>query len=342
MRAIALTRYLPAEDPEAFVEVELPTPQPRGHDLLVRVRAVSVNPVDVKVRSPRPEVEPAPRVLGWDAAGVVEAVGEAVTLFRPGDEVYYAGSIDRPGSNSEYQLVDERIVGPKPRSFDFEQAAAMPLTTLTAWEGLFERLGVARDPAANAGRSILVIGGAGGVGSVVIQLARRLAGLRVVATASRPESAAWARELGADLVVDHRRPLRPQLEAAGLAAVEYIYCTSSTEQYIAEMADVVAPQGKICLIVETKGGAPVNISLFQGKSVTLAWELMFTRPLFQTADMRAQHDLLAEAAGLFDAGVLRGTLTERFGPLSADSLRRAHARLETGAMIGKLVLSGIA
>ena len=342
MRAIALTRYLPVENPEALVEVELPKPEPRGHDLLVRVKAVSVNPVDVKVRSPRPDVEREPRVLGWDAAGVVEAVGEAVTLFRPGDEVYYAGSIDRPGSNSAYQLVDARIAGPKPRSLDFEAAAAMPLTTITAWEGLFNRLGVARDPAANARRSILVIGGAGGVGSIAIQIAKRVAGLRVAATASRPESAAWAREMGADLVIDHRQPLRPQLEAADFGLADYIYCTSNTEQYIAEMADAVAPQGKVCLIVETKGGAPVNISLFQSKSVTLAWELMFTRPLYQTADMQAQHELLAEAARLFDAGVLRSTVTERFGPLSAENLRRAHARLETGAMIGKLVLSGLA
>jgi zinc-binding alcohol dehydrogenase family protein len=341
MRAIALTRYLPAEDPQAFVEVELPKPAPRGHDLLVRVKAVSVNPVDVKVRSPRPAVEPEPRVLGWDAAGVVEEVGEAVTLFRPGDEVYYAGSIDRPGSDSEYQLVDSRIAGPKPRSLDFEAAAAMPLTTITAWEGLFERLGVPRDPAANARRSLLVIGGAGGVGSIAIQIAKRVAGLRVAATASRPESAAWAREMGADLVIDHRKSLRPQLEAADFGPADYIYCTSSTEHYIAEMAEAVAPQGKICLIAETKGDAPVNINLFQRKSATLAWELMFTRPLLQTADIQAQHDLLAEAARLFDAGVLRSTVTERFGPLSAESLRRAHARVETGAMIGKLVLGGL-
>ncbi len=342
MRAIAVTCYLPADDPACFEEIELPTPAPRGHDLLVRVHAVSVNPVDTQMRAPRPEEVPAPLVLGWDAAGVVEAVGEAVTLFRPGDAVYYAGSIDRAGSNSAYQLVDERIVGPKPPSLDFEEAAALPLTTLTAWEGLFERLGIARDPAANAGRTLLVIGGAGGVGSITIQLARHLAGLRVVATASRPESAAWAREMGADHIIDHQQPFRPQLAAAGLGEADYIYCTTATAQHLDQLADVVAPQGKICLIAGARGDRPLDFGQFQRKSATLAWELMFTRPLYQTADMQAQHELLVEASRLFDAGVLRTTLTERFGPLSAERLRQAHARLETGRMIGKLVLSGLA
>jgi zinc-binding alcohol dehydrogenase family protein len=342
MRAIVVTRYLPVDDPECFVEIELPTPVPHGHDLLVRVRAVSVNPVDTQMRAPRSEIVGAPLILGWDAAGVVEAIGEAVTLFRPGDEVYYAGSIDRAGSNSEYQLVDERIVGPKPRHLDFAQAAAMPLTTLTAWEGLFERLGIAPDPAANVNRVLLVIGGAGGVGSITIQLAKQLAGLHVVATASRPESAAWTRQLGADLSIDHHQPLRPQLATAGLDTVNFIYCTNATAQYLEQMADVIAPQGKICLIAGTRGERPLNFGQFHDKSVTLAWELMFTRPLYQTADMRAQHDLLAEASRLFDAGVLRPTLTERLGSLSVERLRQAHARLESGAMIGKLVLEGFA
>lgn len=341
MRAVAVMRYLPADDPACFEEVELPTPTPHGHDLLVRVCAVSVNPVDTQMREPRPETVPAPLVLGWDAAGVVEGVGEAVTRFRPGDSVYYAGSIDRPGSNSAYQLVDERIVGLKPSSLDFEQAAAMPLTTITAWEGLFDRLSIARDPAQNCGRTLLVIGGAGGVGSITIQLATRLAGLYVIATASRPESAAWARAMGADLIVDHRRPLRPQLEAAGLAAVDAIYCTAATAEHLDQMANIIAPQGKLCLITGTPEGGALNFGQFHMKSVTVAWELMFTRPLYQTADMVAQHELLAAAARLFDAGVLRTTLTERFGPLSAENLRRAHQRVETGTMIGKLVLNGL-
>jgi zinc-binding alcohol dehydrogenase family protein len=253
MRAIVVTRYLPVDDPECFVEIELPTPEPHGHDLLVRVRAVSVNPVDTQMRTPRSEIVGAPLILGWDAAGVVEAIGEAVTLFRPGDEVYYAGNIDRAGSNSEYQLVDERIVGPKPRRLDFAQAAAMPLTTLTAWEDLFERLGIAPDPAANVNRVLLVIGGAGGVGSITIQLAKRLAGLRVVATASRPESVAWTRELGADLSIDPHQPFRAQLATAGLDTVNSIYCANATAQHLDQMADVIAPQGKICLVAGTRG-----------------------------------------------------------------------------------------
>jgi zinc-binding alcohol dehydrogenase family protein len=341
MRAIAVLRYLPADDPDCFEEIELPTPSPQGHDLLVSVRAVSVNPLDTQMREPRPEALPAPLILGWDAAGVVEAVGEAVTRFRPGDAVYYAGSIDRPGSNCGYQLVDERIAGPKPQILNFEEAAAMPLTTITAWEGLFDRLGIAQNPAQNVGRTLLVIGGAGGVGSITIQLARRLTGLRVIATASRPASAAWARAMGADLIVDHRRPLRPQLAAAKIADVDYIYCTAATVEHLDQMDEIVAPQGKICLIAGTPEGGALNFGQFHTKSVSVAWELMFTRPLYQTADMEAQHELLAAAARLFDAGVLRTTLTEQYGPLTAENLRRAHQRIETGTMIGKLVLSGL-
>jgi zinc-binding alcohol dehydrogenase family protein len=341
MKAVGLYQYLPVDNPDSLVDVEVPTPTPTGRDLLVRVHAVSVNPVDVKRRAPRPGSESRPRILGWDAAGVVEAIGENVTLFKPGDEVYYAGSIDRAGCNSELHLVDERIVGPKPRTLDFEEAAALPLTTITAWEAIFDRLGVAKTPSANAGRSILIIGGAGGVGSIAIQIAKQVAGLTVIASASRPESGAWCRQQGADAVINHRQPLQEELATAGFTTVNYILCTNSVEQYVESMAAVIAPQGKICTIVGTKDNEPIPMNLFMQKSVGFFFELMFTRPVFQTTDMQAQHDLLSEAARLIDAGVLHTTLTERFGPLTAGNLRRAHARIETGTMIGKLALGGI-
>lgn len=341
MKAVGLYQYLPIDNPESLVDVEVPTPAPSGRDLLVRVHAVSVNPVDVKQRAPRPGKESAPRILGWDAAGVVEAVGPDVTLFRPGDEVYYAGSIDRAGCNSELHLVDERIVGPKPASLSFEEAAALPLTTITAWEAIFDRLGVPKDKSANHGRTLLIIGGAGGVGSIAIQIAKQVAGLHVIATASRPESETWCRQQGADTVISHRQSLLDGIAAAGLTTVDYILCTNSVEQYVASMAEIIAPQGKICTIIGTKNNEPIPMNLFMRKSVGFFFELMFTRPVFQTPDMQAQHDLLSEASRLVDAGVLRTTLTERFGPLTAENLRRAHARVESGTMIGKLVLSGI-
>jgi zinc-binding alcohol dehydrogenase family protein len=341
MKAVGLTQYLPADNPESLLDVEVPPPTPTGRDLLVRVHAVSVNPVDVKSRAPRPGTEATPRILGWDAAGVVEAVGPGVALFKPGDEVYYAGSIDRAGCDSELHLVDERIVGPKPSTLTFEEAAALPLTTITAWEAIFERLGIAQNPAANAGRTLLIIGGAGGVGSIAIQIAKQVAGLRVIATASRPDSVAWCHQQGAEVVINHRQPLKEALAAAGFATVDYILCTNSVEQYITGMAEIIAPQGKICTIVGTKGNEPIPMNLFMRESVGFFYELMFTRPVFQTTDMQAQHDLLTEAARLVDAGVLHTTLTERFGPLTAANLRLAHARIESGTMIGKLALTGI-
>jgi zinc-binding alcohol dehydrogenase family protein len=341
MKAVGLTQYLPIDNPDSLVDVEVPKPTPTGRDLLVRVQAVSVNPVDVKTRAPRPGTETIPRILGWDAAGVIEAIGPDVTRFQPGDEVYYAGSIDRPGCNSEFHLVDERITGTKPRTLDFEEAAALPLTTITAWEAIFDRLGIAKDPAANQQRTLLIIGGAGGVGSIAIQIAKQVAGLHVIATASRPDSAEWCRQQGADVVINHRRPLTEELDAAGFATVDSILCTNSVEQYVTSMAEIIAPQGKVCTIVGTKNNEPIAMNQFMRKSVGFFYELMFTRPVFQTSDMQAQHDLLSEAARLVDAGVLHTTLTERIGPLNAANLRRAHARIESGAMIGKLVLGGI-
>ncbi|WP_437590214.1 zinc-binding alcohol dehydrogenase family protein [Sorangium sp. So ce1000] len=336
MHAVGVHRYLPIDHPESLLDLQLPEPAPRPRDLRVRVCAVAVNPVDVKVRAPKPRVESPPRILGWDAAGIVESVGAEVSAFRPGDQVYYAGSIARPGSNAEVHLVDERLAAPMPRSLGFADAAALPLTSLTAWEGLFERLGV--DPEGrDAGRTVLVLGGAGGVGSMVVQLAKA-AGLRVVATASREESRAWARALGADVLVDHREPLRPQLEAAGLGHVELIFNTQSTEAWWDTMTDVVAPLGRIVGIVETKG--PLDLGKLMSKSATFAWELMFTRSLFETPDMAAQREILTRVAAWVDGGRIRTTRREHLGRINAANLRAAHARIESGQAVGKLVLEG--
>ena len=337
MKAVALTRYLPISDPESFVDVTLPDPKPAGRDILVEVEAVSVNPVDTKQRAPNPKVEAQPRVLGWDAAGTVTAVGPEVTLFRPGDAVYYAGDISRQGSNSRLALVDERIVARKPGTMDFAQAAAIPLTAITAWEAFFDRMKI--DPAgAHRGRSLLIIGGAGGVGSIGIQIAKVVAGLEVVATASRPETVAWVKELGADHVVDHSKPLRPQIEALGMKQVDYIANFNDPDRYWGEMGDLVAPQGTVCMIVGPKG--PLTQDAVRGKSATVCWELMFTRPRFKTPDMIEQHRLLARVAELIDAGRIRGTLRETLRPINAANLRAAHAKLESGTMIGKLVVAG--
>jgi NADPH:quinone reductase len=336
MRAVALRRYLPVDDLESLLDVELPAPTPGPNDLRVRVEAVSVNPVDVKVRAPKAKTEAEPRVLGWDAAGVVDAVGDTVTGLQRGDRVYYAGSIARSGSNAELQLVDHRLAAQMPRSLDFADAAALPLTALTAWEGLFERL-LLEPEGRDRGRTLLVIGGAGGVGSMVIQLAKA-AGLLVIATASRPETRAWARDLGADAILDHREPLRAQLEATGHAHVDYIFDTQSTEAWWAVMADLVAPQGRIVGIVET--GKPVDLDVLKSKSATFAWEFMFTRSLHATPDMAAQGGILRRVAAWTDAGKVRTTRRELIGCISAKNLREAHRLVESGKTIGKIVLAG--
>lgn len=337
MKAIGLTQYLPITDARSLQDVEIDKPSPGGRDLLVKVEAVSVNPVDTKVRAPKAQVEPTRRVLGWDAAGTVTAVGPEVTLFKVGDPVYYAGSITRSGANAEFHLVDERIVGHKPASLDFANAAALPLTAITAWEALFDRLGIS-PKGDHAGRSVLIIGGAGGVGSIGIQLAKVLAGLTVIATASRPESQAWCRRLGADHTVDHRGDLPAQLKTLGFAEVDYILCFNDTDGHFPAMAGLIAPQGKICTIVEN--ARPLPVELLKNKSATFVWEFMFTRAMFSTPDMVAQHRLLNEVARLVDAGRLQTTLGENLGRINAENLRRAHAMLEGGRTIGKLVLEG--
>jgi len=335
MKAIGLTKYLPIADSASLVDVELPRPEAEGHDILVSVRAISVNPVDVKIRAPKDGVEDPPRVLGWDAAGVVEAVGPDVTLFSPGDEVFYAGSITRPGTNSEFHLVDERIVGNKPKSLTFAGAAALPLTSITAWEALFDRMGVSRD-GSDDGKSLLVLGGAGGVGSIAIQVARQVARLNVIATASRDESRAWCLELGADHVVNHREDIPAQLEQIGFEHVDYVLCFNDTDGHWNTMAEVLAPQGHICSIVETS--APVDIKPLMVKSASFSWELMFTRPMFGTSDMIEQHNLLNEVALLVEAGKVRTTSAEVVGLINAENVRKAHAQIETGRTIGKVVL----
>lgn len=336
MKAVGLYKYLPIGDPESLLDLDVPKPEATERDLLVRVEAVSVNPVDTKVRAPGKPKRIEPHVLGWDAAGIVEAVGQAVTLFKPGDQIYYAGDISRPGSNSQYQLVDERIVGRKPSSMSMEEAAAIPLVTITAYEALFDRLGLCFDGTFK-GRTILIIAGAGGVGSMATQLAK-IAGLTVLSTASRPDSIAWVKHLGADHVLNARQPLRPQIEAAGYPFVDYIFNCADTDGYWDTTADLIVPQGKICTIVENK--EPLNQQMLKLKSVTHAWELMFTRPKYQTDDMVEQHRLLDRAADWIDSKKLKSVLRETMKPINAANLRNAHAKLESGTMIGKLVLSG--
>jgi len=336
MKAVGLYQYLPIEKPDSLVDLDLPKPEPTGRDLLVRVEAVSVNPVDTKVRAPGKPPRTTPLVLGWDAAGVVDSVGPAVERFKPGDPVFYAGDITRPGSNSEYQLVDERIVGYRPRSLRVEEAAALPLVSITAYEALFDRLSI--DAAGRSrGQTLLIIGAAGGVGSMAIQLAT-LAGLTVLATASRQESTDWVKQLGADHVLNHRQPLRPQLEAVGLKTVDYILSCADTDGYWDVMADLIVAQGKICTIVENKGA--LNQQHMKLKSATHVWELMFTRSKYQTADMTEQQKLLDRIADWTDRGTLKGILQETLYPINAENLRKAHARLESGTMIGKLALKG--
>lgn len=321
---------------DALIDFEAEMPTATGRDLLVRIRAVSVNPVDYKIRIRRQPEGPAPDILGWDAVGEVVATGEAVTGFSIGDVVWYAGAINRPGTNAEYHLVDERIVACKPASVSDAAAAALPLTTLTAWEMLFSRLRVT-DPVPGAAPAVVIIGGAGGVGSVAIQLLRARTDLTVIATASRDETKAWAKDLGAHHVIDHSQPLPPQIEALGLGQPGFVFSTTHTEQYLAQIAEFIAPQGRFGLIDDPES---LNISVFKAKSVSTHWELMFTRSLFQTADMSAQGEILNEAAALLDAGKIRSTATETLGAINAENLRRAHAMLETNKARGKLVLEG--
>lgn len=336
MQAIGYVESLPITDPRALFAFEAPDPVPGPRDLLVEVKAVSVNPVDTKVRMRRQGTAEAPVILGWDAAGVVKAVGAEARLFKPGDEVYYAGSITRPGTNAPLHLVDERIAALKPRTLGFAEAAALPLTAITAFEGLFDRLKLAVGKTGDHG-VVLIVGAAGGVGSMAVQLARRLTALTVVGTASRPESAQWVRELGAHHVIDHSKPLSEEMARIGLPQADAIFSLTATDKHWREIAAVLRPQATVCVIDDP--GA-LDVALLKQKSAALAWEFMFTRSMFETDDMIAQHRLLAEVAGLVDEGLVRTTLGAHYGPITVENLKRAHAALESGRTVGKIVLEG--
>ncbi|MFL6719891.1 MAG: zinc-binding alcohol dehydrogenase family protein [Burkholderiaceae bacterium] len=335
MRAIGIQSDSRELGANALIDLDMTAPVPEARDLLVRVEAVSVNPLDIRMRRARSQTG-GPRILGWDAAGTVVGVGSAVTLFQPGDRVFYAGSINRPGTNAELHLVDERIAGSMPATLDFAQAAALPLASLAAWEALFERLGIPK-AAEDTGKTLLVIGGAGGVGSIAIQLAKVVAGLRVIATGSHDASQAWCRQLGADLVIDHGVDLAPQLVAHGIGTVDYILCLATPDRYFSTMARLIAPQGHICALVESAGALPMNE--LRAKSASFSWEGMFTRSLYNTHDVIEQHHILNRVAGLVDAGHLRHTAQTVLHPINADNLRQAHALLEAGGIVGKVVLS---
>ena len=334
MKAVGFYRSLPIDQAESLLDIELPKPMPGEFDLLVEVKAVSVNPVDTKVRMRVTPPAGKAQVLGWDAAGVVRAVGSKVSLFKPGDRVWYAGDVGRPGSNSELHLVDERIVGPMPASLDFVAAAALPLTAITAWELLFDRLKVLQaDPTRD--NKLLVIGAAGGVGSILVQLARQLSGWTVIGTASRTPSRDWIIAQGAHYVIDHSKPLAGELSSAGLGQMSAVISLTHTDDYLAQIVEVLKPEGQLALIDDPKA---LDVLPFKRKSLSVHWESMFTRSTFATPDMIRQHHILGQVASLVDRGVLRSTAAERFGRINAENLRRAHALLESGQSRGKIVL----
>lgn len=332
MKAIVYKKAgLPLSDPQSLYDAEIEKPQPTGHDLLVKINAISVNPVDTKVRQGAdPE---SLKVLGWDACGVVEAVGDSVTLFAPGDEVFYAGSLIRPGTYAEYHLVDERITGRKPASLSVAEAAALPLTSLTAWELLFDRLQVGN----GEGKSLLIVGAGGGVGSILTQLAAKLTGLRVIGTASRSETAEWVKSLGASEVIDHRQPMKDQLAALGIDSVDYVASLTHTDLHYPQLIDILAPQGRLGLIDDPQ---TLDALPLKRKAISLHWELMFTRSLYNTPDIQRQHQILNDVAELVDAGTLVTTLGEHYGQITAANLRKAHQLIESGRARGKIVLEG--
>ena len=333
MKAIGYTDAGPVSAENTLVEFETDKPQPGPYDLLVDVRGISVNPVDVKVRANK-QPEGAPRILGFDAAGIVKEAGSATTRFRPGDEVFYAGDITRAGSNAAFQVVDERIVGRKPSSLGFAEAAGMPLTTITAWEILFDSFGLKEGE--EAGDALLVIGGAGGVGSILIQLAKKLTGLNVIATASRPDTRAWVEKMGADHVVNHRKLLDEEIKALGISP-RYVASLTNTDQHFESVIELIKPRGHIALIDDPK---TLDIIPLKTKAVSVSWEFMFTRSMFQTEDMDVQHYLLSRVAELLDNGTLVPTVNKHCGTLSVANLQSAHELQESGSAIGKTVLDG--
>lgn len=339
MKAVAFSKSLPIENPDSLADCELPIPEAKGFDLLVKVHAISVNPVDYKVRLNMPPEAGHLKVLGFDAVGEVTAIGEKVSRFKIGDKVYYAGDLTRSGSNAEFQLVDERIVGRKPTSLSDSQAASLPLTTITAWELLFDKLGLSKGAETNEDQKpvLLVTAAAGGVGSILVQLAKRLTNATVIATASRRDSLSWAKHLGADYVINHRLPLAEQLTDLGFQHVTHVASLNGTEKLLSQLVDVLKPFGHIAVI---EGPEEVNMQIFKTKSLSLHWEFMFTRSMYNTIDIDKQHQLLNAVADMIDAGQLQSTVGEHLGNINAENLRLAHSKLESGSTIGKLVLEG--
>lgn len=335
MKAVAYQQANAITSNPILVDIEIQPPIAQGYDLLVRVQAISVNPVDTKIRK-NVSAEPDQwKVLGWDAVGIVEAIGDKVSNFEVGDQVWYAGALNRQGSNSEFQLVDERIVGHKPKSLNAEQAAALPLTTITAWEMLFDRLQIPKVAAENT--TILVIGGAGGVGSITIQLLKQLTNLTIISTASRSETKAWVEHLGADYVLDHRQSLAEQIKLLDLTAPKYVFSTTQTDQHLEDIAELIAPQGHFGLIDDPE---TLDIKIFKSKSVSVYWEFMFTRSMFETEDMMKQSKLLNQVAQLIDDGQIKTTVSQVLSPINATNLIKAHQQIESGSTKGKIVLHG--
>ncbi|MCU4388454.1 zinc-binding alcohol dehydrogenase family protein [Acinetobacter haemolyticus] len=335
MKAVAYQHAGAIASTDSLVSIEIESPVARGHDLLVRVQAISVNPVDTKIRKNVSPESGQWKILGWDAVGIVEAVGEKVSLFKIGDEVWYAGALNRQGSNSELQLVDERIVGHKPKSLNMIEAAALPLTAITAWEMLFDRLQVPHTAPENT--TILVIGAAGGVGSITIQLLKQLTNLTVIGTASRTETRSWIEQLGADYVLDHRQSLAEQIKQLNLTAPKYVFSTTQTDQHLADIAELIAPQGHFGLIDDPE---QLDIKLFKSKSVSVHWEFMFTRSMYQTEDMIKQSELLNQVSQLVDDGRIKTTVSQVLSPINAENLITAHQQIESGSTKGKIVLHG--
>ncbi len=344
MKAIGYVKSLAITEPDALVDIEQDTPTPRGRDLLVKINAVSVNPVDTKIRIRVAPEDGNHKVLGWDAVGEVVSVGDQVEFYNVGDKVFYAGDLTRPGTNSEFHVVDERIVGRKPESISDPEAAALPLTTITAWEMLFDRLGLEQlsdsnaAPEKNGNARLLVVGAAGGVGSIIVQLAAQLTNATVIGTASRQESQEWVKALGADYVIDHRKPLSEELKRIGIDSVTHVASLNATDQHYDEIIESLAPQGKFGLIDDPE--LLLDIKKLKLKSISLHWEFMYTRSMFGTEDMAKQRDLLNSVAELIDAGRIKTTLGEHYGTINAANLKRAHASLESGKAIGKIVLEG--
>ncbi|WP_114327570.1 zinc-binding alcohol dehydrogenase family protein [Candidatus Colwellia aromaticivorans] len=340
MKAIGYTQSLSISDPLSLIDIELPQPTASGHDLLVRIKSIAVNPVDCKIRQNVVPEGDDYKVLGWDAVGEVVAIGESVNNFKPGDRVFYAGDLNRQGSNAEYQLVDERIVGNKPKSLSDREAAALPLTTITAWELLFERLAVPQqhpDTKEQSTDVILIIGAAGGVGSILVQLASALTGATVIATASRESSSNWVKKLGADYVIDHSKSLQKQIEHLNIGQVTHVASLTHTDSYLDSYVELLAPMGKIALIDDPKS---IDITKLKQKSLSLHWEFMFTRSMFKTKDINEQHHLLNKVSDLIDQGYIQTTVGKTLGTINAKNLRAAHKEIESGKSIGKIVLEG--